>query len=124
MTATVTDLRPSTRSIQVPALSRDRRREVLVRLGENWSVGRPGHPDEAVLLIAGAASERLSPEKRDLLWQAYLRELGRDADHWAGVRPLCDLEPEKAGERADMALADLVHGTDFYAITTGEIPCR
>jgi hypothetical protein len=118
--ATVTDLRPSTRSIQVPALSRDRRREVLVRLGENWSVGRPGHPDEAVLLIAGAASERLSPERRDLLWQAYLRELGRDADYWAGV-PRGDLEPWNAGERADMALADLVHGTDFYAITTGEI---
>jgi len=110
---TITDIRPG-------VLSRDQRKAALETLAEDWAFGTPGHPDAATLLIAGAASRRLSPKRRADLWQAYLTELGRHADWLADVRHPFDPEPERAEDRAGMALADLLDGTNFYA-TTGEM---
>jgi len=110
---TVTELHPG-------VLSRDQRQAALERLGEDWAVGTPGDPEDAALLVAGAASRRLSPKRRADLWQAYLTELGRHADWLADVRHPFDPEPERAEDRAGMALADLLDGTNFYA-TTGEM---
>jgi hypothetical protein len=96
-------------------LSRDQRKAALERLGEDWAFGTPGDPGSAALLVAGAASGRLSPERQAGLWQVFLDELGRHADWLAGARNPFDLEPERAEARAGMALADLLDGTDFYA---------
>jgi len=122
--ATVTDLRPSTRSIQVPALSRDERKARLEHHAEEWVIGEPESDDSRAdfldFTLPGLASEHPSPERMRALWKSCTDEYGRWADWQVGKRHACDLEPWRAEALMVLALDDLIDGTNFYE-TSGEI---
>lgn len=120
--STVTELRPSqpTRLAVVPAMTRAERLCLLEGLAELVAVGTPPAEGTVPLLVAALASDRLAPGQSASLWESAVAEYRRYADWAAGCPSRLDLEPERSEERLEMALADLVDGTDNYA-TEGEM---
>ena len=114
MNATVTDLRPSTRSIQVPALSRDRRRCELERLAEEMTIGVPPSVTALSVLVAAYASGQLRPAEASAGFEAYLSEYRRWQAVEAGEPDYRDVEPQMAEADLTAALNDLLDGTNSY----------
>jgi hypothetical protein len=117
MTAGILTLRPSqpTRLAVVPTGTRAERLCLLEDLAEQVAVGTPPAEGTVPILVAALASDRLAAAQAGALWESAVAEYRRLADRDAGRADPMDLEPWRAEERLEMALADLADGTSTYA---------
>lgn len=65
-------------------------------------------------ILASALACDQAPARTALKWTAFTEERGRWKDYEAGRPDFRDLEPERAEKRMELALADLLDGTDTH----------
>jgi hypothetical protein len=113
---TVTDIRRPMGRVEelMPGLTREARREGLMRLAKAYTEGTPPAETDAAVLICVYASDRLDADHAIDLFAEYVDEVRRaiDCRNWEPKYRDVDLAMCEADR--DACLNDLVHFTNSY----------